>query len=559
MKEDSRASLDRYSRFRLEAVPGATGISRLREEYDRSLWLLLGLTGLVLLIACANLANLMLARSGARQREFAVRVALGAGSGRLIRQALSESLLLAATGAALGLALAAALSRGILRFLDAGGQALHLDLTLDWRMLVFTAAVASATCVLLGLAPALRSARVQPASAIKTGGRGLTAGRGRFQFQRLLVVVQVAVSLLLVAGAFLFVQSFRRLATLDPGFRAQGVLTASFEVPRQAPLVRQLLEEVRSTPPVESAAGTTNFLIGSGSWSLGIRTGAAMHESRFTWVTPGFFGTLQTPILAGRDFTPDDRETSPRVAIVNQLFAREFFPGVDPLGKTFRTAAEPNYPEAEYQIVGIVKNTRYFSLQDAEPPMAYGPLSQYPPGNASALLFICSRAPLPAVEAAVRRRIAAWRPGTAMQFTEFERQIGDSLQRERLLAALSGFFGALAALLATIGLYGVLAYQAVRRRNEIGIRVALGATRGRIVGLVLKEAALLVAIGLAIGVAGWLAAAHVAESLVYGISPRDPWRLAAAAVALAVAAAAGSLLPARRAAHLDPMAALRDE
>ncbi len=373
------------------------------------------------------------------------------------------------------------------------------------------------------------------------------------------MVVQVSVSLVLVAGAFLFVGSFRRLATMDPGFRAHGVLLANFSLPRQAPLFRQLLEEVRATPQVHSAAATTNFLIGSGSWSLGIRTAAANRESKFTWVSPGYFATLETPMLAGRDFNNNDSETSPKVAIVNELFASRFFPGANPIGKTFRTVAEPNYPEAEYQIVGLIKNTRYFSLQDAEPPMAYGPISQYPPGVTGNMIFIRSSAPLSTVEAAVRRRIAAWRPGMAMQFSVFQQQISDSLMRERLLAALSGFFGALAALLATIGLYGVLAYTTIRRRNEIGIRMALGATRGRIVGLVLREATLLIVTGVTIGVACSLTMAHVVESLVYGISVRDPLRLGAAAIALAAAAGVGSLLPARRASRLDPMVALRDE
>ncbi len=555
----SRAALNRYLKFSLAAVRGDTGVSRLRDEYDESLSLLLGLTGLVLLIACLNLANLMLARSGAREREFAVRLELGAGGGRLVRQALTESLLLAATGAALGLGVAAGLSRAILSFLSTGNNALRLNLSLDWRMLLFTSAAASAVCILLGLVPALRSARVQPAWAIKTGGRGLTADRRRSGFQRLLVVAQVSVSLVLVTGAFLFVASFRRLVTMDPGFRAQGVALATFDVPRQPELGRQLLEEVRTTPLVESAAATTNFLIASGSWSLGIRTPNATDQSKFTWVTPGYFATLGTPLAGGREFTAEDSATSPKVAIVNQIFARQFFPGVNPVGKTFRTAAEPNYPEAEYEIVGVARNTRYSSLQDAEPPIAYGPMSQYPPGASSAMIFIRSTAPVEAVEAAVRRRVAAWRPGTGMQFEAFDRRIAGTLVRERLLAALSGFFGALAALLAVVGLYGVLAYQTVRRRNEIGVRVALGATRQQIAALVLKDAGRLVALGLAIGMAGSLAAAHVAESLVYGVSARDPWRLAAAVLALALAATAGSLLPARRATRLDPMAALRDD
>ena len=271
----SRRSLDRYLQFRLEALPGATGVSRLRDEYDRSLWLLLGLAALVLVIACANLSNLVLARAGARRREFAVRLALGASGGRLVRQSLAENLLLALSGALLGLALAGVLSRAILGFLGSGDSGPDLSLVLDWRMLAFTAVVASATCILLGLAPALRALRAHPATAVQVGGRGHTAERGQSGFQRGLVVAQVAVSLVLVTGAFLFVGSFRRLVTMDPGFRAEGVVLAEFDMPRQEPVLRQLLEEVRATPQVESAAATTNFLIGSGSWSLGIRSGGA--------------------------------------------------------------------------------------------------------------------------------------------------------------------------------------------------------------------------------------------------------------------------------------------
>jgi predicted permease len=558
----SRESVERYRRLRLEADSGATGVSQLRETYDRSLWLLLGLTGLVLLIACANLSNLMLARAGAREREFSVRLALGAGRGRLIRQTLMEGLLLAAAGAALGLALATALSRGILRFLETGGNRLKLDLALDGRMLAFTATVACVICVLLSLAPALRAGRSQPAAAMKAGARGLTADRARFGFQRLLVVVQVSVSLVLVAGAFLFVASFHRLVTMDPGFRARGVVEATFELDKQAhdeAVLRQLLEEVRATPQVESAASTTNFLIGSGMWSLVARTDAMVRDARFTWVSPGFFDTLRTPIMAGRDFTINDSRTSPKVAIVNEIFAHMFFPGTDPIGKTFRTLPEPDYPEAQYEVVGLIKNTRYLALQDAEPAMVYEPLGQFPPGVEGSMMFLRSSAPLTGVEAAVRRRIAGWRPGTGMQFQAFERSIADSLMRERLLAALSGFFGGLAALLAIIGLYGVLAYHTMRRRNEIGIRMALGATRRQIVGLVLKEAAALTGIGLAVGLGGSLALAETAEALLFGISARDPGQLGGAAAALAAAAALGSLLPVRRASRLDPMNALRDE
>lgn len=371
-----------------------------------------------------------------------MRLALGAGRGRLIRQTLTEGLLLAAVGAVFGLALASVLSRAILRFLETGGNRLSLDLTPDWRMLAFTAGVASLVCLLLSLAPAFRAARGQAAEAMKASARGLTADRSRFGFHRLLVVFQVSISLILVAGAFLFVGSFRRLVTMSPGFRAEGVLQATFELGKQEhdeTVLRQLLAEVRAVPQVESAAATTHFLIGSGMWSLIARTEAASRDARFMWVSPGFFATLGTPILAGRDFTSNDRRTSPKVAIVNEIFAHMFLPGPDPIGKTFRTLAEPDYPEAEYEVVGFVKNTRYFALQTAEPPIAYIPSSQFPQGVAGNMMFIRSQAPLSRVEVAIRHRIVLWRPGTGMQFQVFQQTISNSLTRESLLAALTGF------------------------------------------------------------------------------------------------------------------------
>jgi predicted permease len=368
--------------------------------------------------------------------------------------------------------------------------------------------------------------------------------------------------LILVVGAFLFVSSFGRLVTMDPGFRAAGVLRASFDLGKQErdeTVVRQLLEEVRATPQVESVAVTTHFLIASGLWSLIVRSDSGSRDSRFAWISPGFFKTLGIPMLEGRDFSPNDSKTSPKVAIINQVFARTFFPGSDPIGKTFRTMMEPEYPEAEYRVVGLVQNTRYSTLQDTVPAMAFVPASQFTAGVAGTMMFVRSSAPLPAVERAIRRRITAWRPDTGMDFQNFQQTISETLVRERLLAALSGFFGLLAALLASIGLCGVLAYQTARRRNEFGIRLALGATRQQIIHLVLKEAALLVSFGLIAGACGSLALSQAATPLLFEISARDPLRIAGAAIALAAAAAVGSMLPARHASRLDPMSALRDE
>ena len=562
----STASLQRYLAFRLEAVRGDKGISGLRQQYSQPLTLLLALTGLVLLMACANLANLMLARAGARQREFAVRLALGAARRSLVGQSVVEGLLLAMGGAALGLVVAGLLSRATVRFLSTTENPLHLELVLDWRMLAFTAAIATAACLLFGLLPAFRSTRIAPSAAMRASGRGLTADRGRFSFQRFLIVAQITISLVLVSGAFLFVRSFRHLMSDSPGFRSEGILVTWFDASRMGmakseikAFQRQLLNEVRTVPQVEAAAATTTVLIGGGSWSLGIRTGGAEGSSKFTWVSPGSFATLGTPLLEGRDFDDRDTETSPRVAVVNRLFAAKFFPGADPVGKTFRTAPEPNYPEAEYQVVGLIENTRYWDLRDAPPPMAYAPLTQYPAGGPWAELYIRSSAPAERVEAAVRRRVSEVYPRVSAEFHIFRRDIEEGLVRERLMAALSGMFGGLAILMAAIGLYGVLAYIAVRRRNEIGIRMALGATRVRIIRLVMGEAALLLVGGGTLGVGCSTMFARAAAGLLFGFDAQDPVTFVLAAALLAAVTALGSFLPAWRAGRLDPMSALREE
>jgi putative ABC transport system permease protein len=559
-------SVNRYRQLRLEAVPAGNGISFLRTDYNTALWLLLGITGLVLLIACSNLANLTLARATARQREFAVRVALGAPRIRLVRQALSESLLLATAGAAFGLVVARLLSSAVARFLGTEDDPLHLDLSMDTRVLAFTATATIAACVLFGLLPALRASRAEPMAAMKTGGRGLTADRERFSLERALVVFQVAISLVLVVGALLFVRSFRNLMTLNPGFRERGILLASFDLsklglaPRASKrLENDLLGEIRSLPQVEAAATTTTVLIGGGMWSLGVHAGNINEFARFTWVSPGHFALLEIPVLAGRDFNRNDTEDSPKVAIVNQTFVRHYFANANPIGRTFHSVTEPNYPETEYQIVGVTRDTRYSDLRQPIDPMVYVPASQNPAAVLGSHMYIGSHAPPRVVIGNVRRWLDTSHPGIAAEFQVFQTHIEDGLIRERLMAGLSGFFGVLAALLATIGLYGVISYIMERRRNEIGIRLALGAQRPKIVALVMKEAAALLAAGLAIGTAGSLGLTRATASLLFGLGARDPLTFFVAAGLLAGAVAAGSYLPAWRASRLDPMAALRCE
>ena len=562
----SAQSVVQYRQLSLEAVPGANGISFLRTQYETSLWLLLGITGLVLLIACSNLANLMLARATARQREFAVRVALGAPRMRLLRQALCESFLLAVTGSVLGLALSRALSATVTHFLSTEANPLHLDLSADARVLAFTAVVMMAACLLFGIVPAVRASRAEPLAAMKGGGRGLTADRERFSLQRILVVFQVTVSLVLLVGALLFVRSFHNLMTLDPGFRERGILLAYFDVtklglsPRASKqFERDLLNEIRRLPQVEAAATTSTVVIGGGMWSLGVRAGNTNWWARFTWVSPGHFALLETPILVGRDFNASDTEDSPKVAIVNQAFARQVFGTASPIGQTFRSITEPNYPETRYEIVGVTRDTKYFTLRQPIDPMVYVPASQDPTAVLWSSMYIRSQAPLANVIAAIRGWLTVSHPRITANFRIFQTQIEEGLVRDRLMAALSGFFGLLAVLLATIGLYGVIAYIVERRQNEIGIRLALGAQRSHVLKIVMGQGARFALLGVLIGLAAAAGLTRLMGRILYGVSATDPLTFAAVAIVLTLIALAACYIPARRVMRLDRVLALRHE
>jgi predicted permease len=560
------ASLASYRKFRLTAYPGRNGMSSPGETYDTSLWLLLGTTGLVLLIACANLANLLLARASTREKEMAVRLALGATRGRVIQQLLLESLVLAVTGSILGIGLASFLSRTVVRLLNTERDPFYLATNIDWRVLCFTALVAVSTCLLFGLAPAFRSSRTQPSAVLKSGGRGMTAGRQRFSFQQALVVSQIAFSLVLLAGALLFVRSFWNLMTLDPGFRETGILRASLnfrrlDLPpdRYEAFKHELLEQIRSIPVVESAATSTHVPLDGGFFSLDLRIGTIEGSSKFTWVSPGYFRTMQIQFMAGRDFTDRDTTQSHPVAVVNEAFARQFLGGENPIGKTFRTNAEPHYPETEYEIVGVVRDTKYGGLRDAISPEAYVPAQQYPEKIYLTNAFIRFSSPPSLVISALREKLGPLNPEMKIEYHVFQTEIQNGLVRERLMALLSGFFGALAALLALIGLYGVISYIIAMRRNEIGIRMALGATRRDVIGIVLRQTLGLLALGLGIGLLLALAATSGARTLLYGLRPSDPASLIGAALFLAVIALAASFWPAYRATRHDPMKALRYE
>jgi putative ABC transport system permease protein len=561
-----------YLTLRLGAFPARNGFNSLQGRSADLLWILMASTGLVLLIACANLANLMLARASARDREIALRQAIGASRGRLIRQLLSESLLLAVIGTVLGALLAPALSKILLALLNTESNEMFLDLTPDWRVFMFLGCVALSTCVLFGLAPALRATRTEPGEVMKSGTRGATTTREGFGLRRLLVVSQVALSLVLLVGALLFLRSFRNLLTVNTGFRQEGILEVALDPrrldiskERRFPLRQEILHRLQAIPGVEAAADASVIPLGGSSWTMGVQVAGAQPSeegsSRFDWVGPEFFKTLQIPLLAGRVFDERDTTNAPSVAIVNETFARKLLNGgSNPIGKTFRTIAEPGYPETIYQIVGVVGDTRYQQLRESQQTICFVPSSQYPLGGGPfAQILIRSNVPLPALTEQVKTAIAGISPDIFIYFRVFKTMIRDHLVEDRAMAMLSGFFAALATLLAIIGLYGVMSYMVARRRSEIGIRMALGADAGGVAKMILREAGVLLAIGLVVGIGLALAASTVASTMLFGLKPHDPATLGLAVAALSIAALAASYLPARRAARLDPMLALREE
>ena len=554
-----------YAAYKLSAVPAGSGVSSLRGDYEKPLYLLLAIAGLVLVIACANLANLMLARASTRQREIAVRLAIGAGRGRLIRQMLVESLLLAAAGVVGGVVVSQVLSRYLVSFLN-----LYLDLHTDWRILAFTAATGVLTCILFGLYPAFYATRIAPADAMKTTGRGLTSNREKFGFRRVLVVSQVSLSLVLLAGALLFVRSLRNLVTLDTGFRENGLLIANvdisrsnYNVERRAAYFRDLLGTVRHAPGVDDVATAAIVPVSGSGWNHTIEILDGPKQGNivpwFNRITPSYFKTMDTPLLAGRMFDNRDTLASPEVAIVNEEFRKKYLGGANPLGKEFRLVVGPGEPQHVYQIVGLVRNSKYQSLRDNFVPIVFVAADQEKDPGFGVNMIVRSSAPLGSLMPELKRAILSVNPVASIEFKVFKTTLRESILRERLMAILSGFFGFLAAILATAGLYGVISYMVARRRNEIGIRVALGANRANILRLVLREAGVLLVAGLVIGTGLSISAAQTAGSLVYGLQPSDPVTIELAVALLAVVALAASLIPALRASRLNPMAALREE
>jgi predicted permease len=568
-EEDARG----YRAFLLNVFPASTGVSNLRTNFAEPLAVLLATTALVLLIACANLANLLLARASARAKEIAVRLAIGASRRRIVRQLLVESAALAVTGAVLGALVAAVLSRLLISVLAGDNPAVFVDLSWNWRLLAFTSGAALVACVLFGLVPALRATALTPVTALKSGGRGLTASRERFGLRRSLVVAQVALSLVLLLGALLFSRTLYNLLSTDTGFAHESVVVASVtHLSRMgdasgpgAELARQQLERrLAGLPEVLSIAQADVIPLGtSGFWNETVSvdgvSASARRIANFNRVSRGFFDVLRIPLVNGRDFDDRDTPSAPPVAIVSQQFVKSFLNGDQALGRRLRIEGGPDAPRTAYEIIGVVNDTLVSGLREEIAPMVYLATSQETElGNGMQFVIRPRHSPAQLFPS-VTREVASFGPALNLEFQILNTAIRDSLVRERLMAVLSTIFGVLAGLLAAIGLYGVMSYTVVCRAHEIGIRMAMGAARPAVLGMILRETGLLIGAGLMVGLMLSVAAGGSAKALLFRLDPTDPTTLASACALLAGIGVIAGLVPAYRAARLDPSRALRNE
>lgn len=552
-------------------MPGGNGLSFLRTRYSQPLFVLLGIVALVLLIACANMANLLLAQSTARQRELAIRLSLGASRWQVARQLLLESLLLSFIGAATGVMLAIWGSRSLVQLLSTRTTLVTLDLALDWRVLAFTTTVGLLTGLLFGVAPALRATGLTPALALRDHSRGVVSGGGRINFGHGLVALQVAISFVLVLGASLFVRTLVDLSSQEMGFSTDGVLIATVDLRRTAAtdkerpaLFERLRDSVAGAPGVQAAALSVVTPISNSVWNNrvtvpGYEAPERDRAAHFNRVTPDYFRVMGTPLLAGRDISASDRTGAAKVVVVNETFARKFFNGQSPIGKTF-TIGLPGRPDAgDYEIVGLAADAKYLDLRQPAPPTMYTAWGQSETASSAAIITLRVNGAADGYRRTALQAIENVNKEAVVTFKTFEEDVNAALTQERLVASLSAFFGGLALLLAAIGLYGVMSYSVARRRNEIGIRMALGAAPQKVMRLVLSNVALVTILGLAVGIGLALATGRFVNTLLFGLVATDMTMVVIAAATLAGAAGVAGYLPARRAARVDPMVALREQ
>jgi predicted permease len=565
---DNRERADYTRRERLELLSGARGLSPLRQRYRAPLYVLMAAAAMVLLIGCANLASLLLARGAARSREFALRLSLGAGRGRIVRQLFTESFALSVLGGVGGLFVARWGGDALLRLASSSGGGIPLVLPLDWRFLGFTLAVSVFTGLAFGLIPALKLARGGLASIAQSGARVTAAHRlGPLPFGRVLVVAQVALSIALLVGAILFARTFRNLLAVETGFEGAEILAARIEprlaglTPDQLPdLYDRLLTGMRRVPGARSASIAMAGAVSGWQRTSGIvidgqpRRIGGDGSVREDFVDIGYFDTLGMTLLRGRGFTPRDDRRAPRIAVVNEAMVRKFFGNQDPIGQRFGYGTP-----ADIEIVGVIRDARLDGLRQPPPPIVFYPLPQVMQYAAVAYLRV-SPDSVDAARDGLRRAIAAAEPNLAVREIA---TLGDlsarTVSRERLLSQLTAGFGVLAVAVACLGLYGSLSYSVVRRTKELGVRLALGALPSGVRWQVLRETLTLVALGAVAGVAVAALAATWIASLLYGLSPHDPLTFAIAIGALLVVGGLAGLVPAWRASRVDPLIALRAE
>jgi predicted permease len=557
----------------LRAGSGSQGLTDARKEYRLSLGILMAVVGLVLLIACANVATLLMSRASARRREIAVRLALGASRARLIRQLLTESVLLSVLGGALGCLLAYWGKDSLLSLRPWGGSELQLDLTIDLHVLGFTAAVSLLTGILFGLAPAFRATRTDLTAALKDNGRGVIGGR--FGLSKALVIAQVAMSLLLLIGAGLFIRTLQNLHSVGLGFNPQHLLLfrvdpglSGYKKDQISPLYDRMVEQIEAVPGVARVTISRHALLsGSASIDMAFVEGEPAPEgeptsmSDMTWlqrVRANFFQTMEIPIVMGREFSPQDDQHAPKVAVINQAMARKHFGDDNPIGK--RLGFDGPEHAGEIEIVGVAGDAKYHSVRSKTPYTVYLPYSQDPKSLGGMTFEVRTAGDPAALTPLIREAVHKVDANLPMFGVKTQlQQAEDSVSGERLFATLSSIFGALATLLACIGLYGVMSFAVARRTNEIGIRMALGAKAADVVRMIVRETMVLVFIGVVIGLGAAIGVTRFIGSMLFGLSPTDPLTISVGVVLMLAGAALAGYVPARRASRVAPVIALRCE
>ena len=571
----------------IDVLPGSQGRAGLKRDLSTPLWVLMATTGMVLLIACANIANLLLARATGRQKEIAVRLAMGATRGRIVSQLLIETLSLSALGGLLGLALAFWADKALMAlYLPSNSSNLNISTSPDLRILLFTLGVTVLTGLVFGLAPALQATRPDVGKTLKDQA-GAVVGGGHGRLRNTLVVTQVALSLLLLIGAGLFLRSLKNLSKLGPGFRAERLVGFNidpslngYSVERMKTFYQQLTDSLAAIPGVQSVGLASMRIMENNEWDSSMTAEgytAAKPEDRpepyMNQIGPGYFATLGVPIVAGRDFRltdnrevqrparsdeSDDERWTPTAVMINEKFARKYFAGRNPVGMHLGFGSDPG-TVTQMEIIGVVKDIKYTNLRDEIPEQAFIPYmgSRYLSDMTVYLRTVGEPNQLMTSIRAKVREMDANLPIYAMR--TMDEQISNSLATERMIASLSTVFGFVATVLAIIGLYGVMSYSVAQRTREIGIRMALGAEQGKVIGMVMREVFFLIAIGVAVGVPAALLLTRVVKSQLYGLEAHDPWTLGLATGLLAMVACAAGYVPALRASRVDPMKALRYE